>query len=283
MVKKFDQKDTQAFTNHFLQITETGLAQLLRCTEEMNSGTHDDDYYRLIEKYCHITRELAASAHQVKKVADWQIPPNPEWFDHFIDQYHEVRAQNTLWMERGVYSVAALKQDGDFLELCCGDGYNARHFYSQFAKSIIALDFDPTAIAHAKMYNQAGNIRFACGDIRSGFPPGCFTNIIWDAAMEHFTESEISAILGAVKGCLKPNGILSGYTIVEKEDGQKHLHQHEREFRSKEDLMGFLTPHFKNAVVFETIHPQRHNLYFYASDGPVPFSVQWPGIVRHPD
>jgi len=281
MTKKFSDNELTALTNHFLQIANNGLGQLIRCTEEMSSGKRDDDYYQLVEKFCHVTRDIAAAAHQGKMIADWQIPPNPEWFDHFIDQYFDIRNDNTLWMERGVYSVAALKQGGDFLELCCGDGFNARHFYAKFAKSIIAFDFDPAAIAHAKSYNAAKNVRFVCGDVRTDLPDGRFSNIIWDAAIEHFTESEIAAIMRGIKERLDHDGILSGYTIVEKEDGEKHLHQHEREFRSKDDLMSFIKPYFKNAIVFETIHPNRHNLYFYASDGPVPFSDEWQGAIRH--
>jgi hypothetical protein len=59
-------------------------------------------------------------------------------------------------------------------------------------------------------------------------------------------------------------GILGGYTIVERPNG-KSLSHHEYEFKSKEDLARFFTPHFKHVTVFETIYPERHNLYFWAS------------------
>ena len=39
--------------------------------------------------------------------------------------------------------------------------------------------------------------------------------------------------------------------------------------------MRFLAPWFTNVKVIETIYPERHNLYFFASDGTVPFSGQW--------
>ena len=81
----------------------------------------------------------------------------------------------------------------------------------------------------------------------------------------------------SIKDRLKLDGVLSGYTIVERDDGQKHIHQHEYEFASKEDLLRFLQPHFLNVVVFETIYPSRHNLYFWASDGPLPFTSGWNG------
>lgn len=69
-------------------------------------------------------------------------------------------------------------------------------------------------------------------------------------------------------------GILSGYTIVERADG-KGLKQHEYEFHGMEDLRSFLVPYFVNVYVFETIYADRHNLYFYASDGSLPFDEHW--------
>jgi hypothetical protein len=100
--------------------------------------------------------------------------------------------------------------------------------------------------------------------------------VVWDAAIEHFTPDEISAIMTNIKQRLTPDGVLSGYTLVERGDGQKHIHQHEYEFKGMADLERFLTPHFKSVRVFETIFPDRHNLYFWASDADVPFDSQWP-------
>ncbi|MCH5266997.1 MAG: hypothetical protein J1E62_01525 [Lachnospiraceae bacterium] len=101
------------------------------------------------------------------------------------------------------------------------------------------------------------------------------TNVIWDAAIEHFTPDEIHNIMRDIKQTLSRNkGILSGYTIVEKADG-KSLEQHEYEFHDMEDLRRFLKPYFENVYVFETIYEDRHNLYFYASDGTLPFDEHW--------
>ena len=106
-------------------------------------------------------------------------------------------------------------------------------------------------------------------------PEGVFENVIWDAAIEHFTEIEIDEIMKKIKSRLKPEGVLTGYTIVELPTGQKSLSHHEREFNSKEDLKSFFEPYFKNVKVFETVYPSRHNLYFYASDAVLPFDREW--------
>jgi trans-aconitate methyltransferase len=128
---------------------------------------------------------------------------------------------------------------------------------------VIACDFDPVAIATAKRKNAAANVEYVLADIRTAMPAGEFDNIVWDAAIEHFAPIEIEEILTNIMSRLTKHGILNGYTIVEKPDG-KSLSHHEYEFQSKEDLARFLAPHFKNVTVFETIYPERHNLYFWA-------------------
>lgn len=218
----------------------------------------------------------ASGAHRRLMAAQWSLPPSPEWFDHTIDLYYLFRkTRNSLWVERGTFSSLALK-GGDVLEIACGDGYNACHFYSQRSRKVIACDFDASALATARKKNRAPNIEFVQADIRTRMPEGIFENIVWDAAIEHFTPEEIAKLMVDIKRRLTPDGILSGYTIVEKDDGTKHLHEHEYEFQDMADLHRFLAPHFRNVKVFETIFPSRHNLYFWASDSVLPFDPDWP-------
>lgn len=231
----------------------------------------------IFEFECWLTRKWAASAHKRLLFIQWGLNPTPEFFDHQIDLYYQwLHKRNSLWLERGVFGSLALR-GADVLELACGDGFNARNFYSLRSRKIIACDFDPKAIATAKSKNDCKNIEFILADIRSEMPghDQKFENVVWDAAIEHFTEPEIFKIMTDIKKRLTQNGILSGYTVLERDDGMKHIHQHEYEFKSKEDLMRFLSPFFQNTYVFETIFSERHNLYFYASDGVIPFSKDW--------
>ncbi|MBY0432338.1 MAG: class I SAM-dependent methyltransferase [Rhodospirillales bacterium] len=281
MLKNFSRPSAEKLINALVGIISSEMNSLSKFLEELKSPVTASRLSEIVSELAKNSRNFGMSAHSAKLFHDWNVPPAPEWHDHFIDQYLQLRqSHNTLWMERGVYSIAALKRGGDFLEICCGDGYNSCHFYSPFAKSIIALDFDPTAIAHAQKYNNANNVQFILADIRTDFPIGEYDNIIWDAAIEHFTEEEISKIMKSIKLSLKSGGILSGYTLVENDTGEKQLHQHEREFSSKQDLANFLSPYFRNVSVFETIHPTRHNLYYYASDFAVPFDSDWSGMLK---
>lgn len=216
-------------------------------------------------------RALARFTHKVQFYLQWAIKPNPEWFDHFLDQYYQwPEKRSPLGWERGIYNLLALSPQSKVLELCCGDGFNAYHFYSIRVDSILSLDFDPKAIQHAKRNFNANNVTYQCHDIREGLPKGPFTNVIWDAAIEHFTLEEISRILNEIKVIMGKSGILSGYTIVEREDGASH-DDHEYEFKSKADLQHLLSQFFKHFVVIETEFPDRTNLYFYASEAPITF------------
>lgn len=258
-----------------------GLTPLLsRVDAALAAGTTDSGAVEsLVAEACAEARALAATVHDQKMYLEWRIAPPPEWFDHFLDLYLQwPRDGASLWLERGVFGALALRRGGRLLEMCCGDGFNSRHFYAPLVGSVLAVDFDGTALAHAGRYNTAANISFRELDVRTGLPDGPFDNVTWDAAIEHFTEDEIATLLGGIHGVLAPDGILSGYTVVERDDGGKHLEHHEREFRSMEDLVEILSPHFREVTVFETVHPARHNLYFYAGDGSVPFAADWPGL-----
>jgi SAM-dependent methyltransferase len=223
----------------------------------------------------------ASSAHRRLMKAQWNMGDNPEFFDHHIDLlYQWTTTRSSFWVERGAFGGLALK-GGDVLELACGDGFNAKNFYSGRSKRVLACDFDPTAIATARRKNSAPNVTFVLADIRTSMPEGTFQNVVWDAAIEHFTPEEIAGIMANIKKRLTPDGVLSGYTLVERDDGHKHIHQHEYEFKDMADLETFLTPHFKSVRVFETIFPDRHNLYFWASDAAVPFDSQWPHGIAH--
>jgi len=235
----------------------------------------------MIQMECAIARFWASGAHKRLMLVQWGFPPQPEHFDHHIDLYYQWRySRNSMWIERGAFGSLAL-QGGDLLELACGDGFNATNFYSLRSRRVIACDFDAKAIATARRKNDAPNVEFLLADIRANMPTGNFTNVVWDTAIEHFTPVEIDKILADIKTRLTPGGILSGHTIVERTDGRKSLIHHEYEFKNKEDLLRFFTAHFRNVTVFETIYPSRHNLYFWASDGSLPFNSDWSSAVMH--
>jgi hypothetical protein len=93
------------------------------------------------------SRKFAAFAHRLQLKYEWGAPPQPEWFDHYVDQFGIFRqTRNPLWVERGTFGLLAIDQGARVLELCCGDGFNSYHFYSIRCSHIIAVDFDKDAI-----------------------------------------------------------------------------------------------------------------------------------------
>lgn len=227
-------------------------------------------------------RKLSYKTHAWQHRLQWDTKEMPEWYDHYLDlHYYWRKKRNPLWLERGCFNNLVIKPEATVLELCCGDGFNAYYFYSEKAKSVKAVDFDPKCLKHAKENHQAPNINFELCDLRKNFPAGSFDNIIWDAAIEHFTSQEISQILEQIKNHLQPGGILSGYTIVEINPGYG-LPQHETEFATKKALLDTLSPYFKYVKIFETVYQSRHNLYFYASRVPgLPFDNNWPYLINN--
>lgn len=225
---------------------------------------------RAIKRINEWVRKLSSFTHRIQLSIEWEITPNPEWFDHFIELHYYWGAYRIPYgWERGIFNLLAMRQGANVLELCCGDGFNAYHFYSIRAGHILSVDFDPVAIEHAKRNFSLGNVEYRVSDIRSDMPGGVFDNVLWDGAIEHFTVDEIDNLLASIKSRLTDRGVLSGHTIVRR--SEKSHHDHEHEFESAQELANALRHHFRHVRVIETVYPTRHNLYFFASDSELLF------------
>jgi hypothetical protein len=135
----------------------------------------------------------------------------------------------------------------------------------------------------AQRFHQRPNIRYEVVDIRESLPSGPFATVIWDAAIEHFTEMEIEGIMPKLRSVMTPAARLVGYTLAESAD-MPQLPTHETHFQGIAHLGGLLRRYFKNVRVFERAHPTltppRQNLFFYASDGVLPFDPEWEDGLR---
>lgn len=217
-------------------------------------------------------RWLASKTHRLETKLLWRFPPQPVWHDHFSDQYWEMGSRRTThWLERGIFSRMMLKPGGSVLELCSGDGFYAKHFFSTTASKILAVDADADAIRHAKKFNVAPGVDYRLFDLQRGLPFGNFDNIVWDGSLAYFTGSEIDLILEAAVKALGDGGILSGSTVASDiADPSTYITGQRREIRDLAELRGLLSPHFKHVAVWETVHPGRTNLYFACSQRPIP-------------
>lgn len=219
-------------------------------------------------------RAVAAFTHKAQYAVEFGVDPNPDWFDHHIDQHYKWTAtQNPHAWERGIYNLLAMRPRARVLELCSGDGFNAHHFYAAGADSIVGLDFDAGAVAHANRRYGSDRISFVHGDIREVMPAGPFDNIVWDAALCQFDRRELAALMLKVRSRLAAGGIFSGHVGYEIGQTQPTFHT----FDSLESIADVLSGAFSNIRVFKTSYDRRLNLYFYASEGVVPFDPEWPG------
>ncbi len=233
----------------------------------------------MFEREAALAAGWASAAHRRLLMAQWGLPPAPEHFDHRIDLFHQwLKTRNPLWLERGVFSLLALK-GGDVLELSCGDGFNTRNFYSLRSSRVVGCDIDPAAIATARRKNAAANVDYVVADLRQGLPPGAFENVIWDFAFplrRYFSAAEIGAIVARIRQALASDGVFSGYTMAETDAPAEGADADAIALRGPEDLRRFLAARFRNVAVFETTSPDRRNLYFWASDGALPCDPAWP-------
>jgi SAM-dependent methyltransferase len=209
-------------------------------------------------------RWIAHAGHRAQMKLEWGIGLHPDWFDHFIDLHDWSRTRNPLPWERGIFNLLAIRPGAEVLELCCGDGFNAHHFYSIRASRILAVDFTPQAIRHAQSHFGGSNITYEILDIRNGLPEGSYDNVVWDAGINHFSAEQCERLLVQIKQRLKPGGVLSGYEIAA--DGSRKHRSHERRFATAQELQAVLQPHFTNCICWETQYPSRRNFYFIASD-----------------
>jgi len=233
----------------------------------------DSSKQQNIDNICDETIELLEQVYRKRLEHAWGgTNPIPEHFEHRIDQYLW-RYRNSFWVERGVFNNICINANARILELACGDGFFAHHFYSHLADSIECIDIEQQAIQYAKKYHSFRNkVQYYCEDIMTYIPKNTYTNIIWDAAIEHFSPEDIHSILKRYIKYLEPSGILSGYTLQEKESGILQHSDHLCEMRNKEHLASFFTPYFKNVLILETLSSERVNYYFFASNGPLPLT-----------
>jgi SAM-dependent methyltransferase len=215
---------------------------------------------RLINR---LLRRVSRIGHRFQLGVEGVLSPQSEWFDHHIDVHWQWPATGrSSFLERGVYNSLVIEPGAAVLELCSGDGFNTRYFYAPRASAVVAVDSNREALAYARRVNRAPNIRYEWCDIRRSLPEGSFHNVIWDAALDHFTPDELREVLALVRERMAPGAVLSGYTEVE----ELPYEYRKQSFQSKDDVVALLCRSFAHVMVFETPDPQRTNLYFFASD-----------------
>jgi hypothetical protein len=210
-----------------------------------------------------LIRSISSFGHLLQLRVEGLLRPHSEWFDHYVDANWQWGATGrSSFVERGVFNNLVIRPGAEVLELCSGDGFNTRHFYAGRATRVVGVDANYEAVAHARRRNAADNVTYELCDIRETLPDGPFDNVVWDAALHHFTAQETGQVLALLKQRMRPQAVLSGYTEIE----DIPYAYRKIDFRDKADVAELLGTAFKHVMVLETPDPARTNLYFFASD-----------------
>jgi 2-polyprenyl-3-methyl-5-hydroxy-6-metoxy-1,4-benzoquinol methylase len=196
-----------------------------------------------------------------------------EWFDHRINLHRwTIDPTRLSWVERGVYPRELMGPDSRVLDLCCGDGFYPHHFFASTAAHVDAVDFTAAAIAHARRHYRHPAVAYHVLDVVADpFPGASYDVVTWDAAIEHFDDQAVRAVLAKVVAVLKPGGVLSGSTpLVDRAAGPADPENpfHDHDYHSPEEMEALLSEFFAHVATMVTDDGHRRTIYFRASDEP---------------
>jgi len=269
----------QAWANVTAEISRGGL-ELDRLVRELAQSVSFRDFYAGVERLAEVSRLTAYNTHNLKLLCDFQISPATLFSDHFINQFFLMSAlKRTWWVEGPAFCGLAIEPGSRVLELGCGTGYYTDVFFSPFAAEIVAIDIDPRAIETARRMHFAKNIRYEVMDFRKALPDGVFDVVVWSPTIFAYTPDDVHALMPRLRNFMSEGARLCGWTYVEIDHGGPGVLWHDMK-----SLADRLKHYFKNVRVLERVHmtiaPARHALFFYASDGVLPFDADWPHGVR---
>jgi SAM-dependent methyltransferase len=280
------QSKTVALSQVFEATTKTaeqvrrGTLALDKLIQDAARATTLRDFYSVIEELAKISRDISYNAHSLKAFCDFQIPPATVFTDHYINQFFLLSAlKRTWWIEGAVFCGLAIKPGSRILELGCGTGYYSDIFFSPFASEVVAIDIDQRAIETARRFHQATNIRYEVMDFTKTLPDGPFDLVAWSPTIAAYTVQDVHELMTRLREIMSKDALLYGWTAVETDRSGPEILWYDMKSLAKR-----LQAYFNNVRAFERVHttvqPPRHELYFYASDGLLPFDSGWPHNVR---
>jgi SAM-dependent methyltransferase len=257
-----------------------GSAAMDQITRQMAGMKSFREFYASVERLAEISRSVSYNAHNLKLLCDFIVPPATLFTDHYLNQYFLMSAfTRTWWAEGPAICGLAIEPGARILDLGCGTGYYTAVFYAPFASEVVGIDIDPRAIETARRLHAGKNIRYEVMDFCKELPPGPFDVVIWTPTIIAYSPSDVHKLMQMLKKEMTERGCLCGFTGIEADHAGPDILWHD--MRS---LAERLKLYFKDVRSFERLHatiqPPRHCLYFYASDGPLPFDNGWLHGVR---
>jgi SAM-dependent methyltransferase len=256
------------------QISHGGL-EIDRLMQKLLRSTSFEEFNAGVERLAELSRIISYNTHTLKLLCDEEIPQSSVYLDHYTKQFYLMSAMRwTWWLEGPAFCGLVIEPGSRILELGCGTGYYTDIFFSPFAAEIVAIDIDSRAIEIARRLHQAKNIHYEVMDCRTSLPEGPFDVVVWTPSIFAYTVDEVHGLMEKLRRVISKNAHLCGWTAVEtNERGPEIL------WYDMKSLAERLKQHFKNVCAFERVHPTiqppRHELFFFASDGILPFDAEW--------
>ena len=257
-----------------------GSTELGQLVQQLTHAPSFRDLYAAVERLAEVSRLVAYNAHNLKLLCDLQISPTSLYTDHYLNQFFLMSVfKRSWWVEGPAFCGLAIEPGSRILELGCGTGYYTDVFFSPFASEIVAIDIDPRAIETARRSHQAKNIRYEVMDFRKTPPEGIFDVVVWTPTIFAYTPDEVHTFMTRLREVMRPNARLCGFTCIETSHRDP-----EALWYDMNSLAERLKRYFRNVRAFERVHstvqPPRHELFFFASDGILPFDGEWQHGVR---
>jgi SAM-dependent methyltransferase len=257
-----------------------GSTELGQLVQQLTHAPSFRDLYAAVERLAEVSRLVAYNAHNLKLLCDLQISPTSLYTDHYLNQFFLMSVfKRSWWVEGPAFCGLAIEPGSRILELGCGTGYYTDVFFSPFASEIVAIDIDPRAIETARRSHQAKNIRYEVMDFRKTLPEGIFDVVVWTPTIFAYTPDEVHTFMTRLREVMRPNARLCGFTCIETSHRDP-----EALWYDMNSLAERLKRYFRNVRAFERVHstvqPPRHELFFFASDGILPFDGEWQHGVR---
>ena len=153
------------------------------------------------------------------------------------DPFRQVlRVQNGEPMEEPLFQEMVsqildhlnLSETHSVLDLCCGNGLISAEI-APYCRQIIGVDFSEKLIQNIALH-KIDNIIGMTGDaLKVNFQPESFHRILFAAALQHFTQSQVIRLLTNQSKWLKPGGILLITDILDSNLMWEFYNNEERE------------------------------------------------------